>query len=154
MDEIDRELKLVQLQRERLALEREMNTLRIEKTARKAIYAVLHSIADFLRAFGRFIKIWRKEILALVIAAAFTVGCVGAAISWKEYKLRQATTSQEKLLQATQKWEAHRSEYANQKCGEIFSCIGLSSSDCFNAASKHQVCFHGAVIEYEKKFPK
>ena len=89
-DDLDRELKLVQLQRERLALEREIASQRKGRAVKNATKSVVQSMTAFFEALGNFFTRWWKGIFAVVLAAVFALGCIGVGVAWIEHKHRQA----------------------------------------------------------------
>ena len=142
-DDLDRELKLVQLQRERLALEREIASQRKGRAVKNATKSVVQSMTAFFEALGNFFTRWWKGIFAVVLATVFALGCIGVGVAWIEHKHRQAEAD----------WGAAASEYATQKCGAIFVCDEVTFN-CLQEKSRYSACTLRASAEYQNQVPR
>lgn len=112
MDDLDRELKLVQLQRERLALEHEMALHGAGKKAKEAAITITEGITFPFKAIGQNFKRRWKVILTIL---TLSVGIV-AGLLWKEHQRRQA---QEAIYgERVHAWYAELKQFTNQKCPE------------------------------------
>jgi len=117
VSDVDRELKEIQLQRERLALEREMAMRGAMRGAASAVGSIATGIAAPFKALGGLVTRWWKGIL--LVAALVPV--VGGLSEWKiEYDRQQEkVASQAKLA----RWEAASITYAGEQCPEHkFQC--------------------------------
>lgn len=139
MDDLDRELKLIQIQRERLALERELASQGADKSLKKAIKSIWQVVSALPRALGKFFVRWWKVMFTVV----FVIGCFYAAVTWKNYQEQQAKD---------RRW-AKAGEYATTQCGATFSCEGESAFNCLNIESSHRSCQFRAMADFLKRNP-
>ena len=115
MDEIDRELKQIQLQRERLALKRDLarsewkaNTIGIAGQGLLRAMAAVRAVAE---GIGATFKRWWKLAALVTVLGAMVVG----GLVWKE------GTERAKLVAAEEKYRAELYEFMALKCGdEVF----------------------------------
>lgn len=86
MDDIERELKLIQLQRERLALERELAVRGVGNSAMHAAGAIAGGVTAPFRALGSAFGRWWKVMLGVLLL----LGGIAASLGWKEYQDHEA----------------------------------------------------------------
>ncbi len=130
MDDVDRELKEIQLKRERLALEREM-ALRGAVTAGGAV--ATGAIGLFM-VVVRFFKQWWKGLLALMVVTAAVVG----AIEWKkDYDLNQSLAESRAEYE---RWHQGKAVFVAEQCPG-FKCSATQKA-------KADACFSKAGGDY------
>jgi len=84
MDDIDRELKEIQLQRERLALEREIAL----KGAASAVGSVTKNVAEASKNVRGFLALWWKKILLIAILIATAGGALNRMLEYDRQQKR------------------------------------------------------------------
>lgn len=117
MDDLDRELKLVQLQRERLGLEREMASQVAGSKTKEAAKKITQGITFPFRAIGQSFKRRWKVILTIL-----TLGIgIAAGLQWKDDQKRQA---QEAIYgERLNAWHTELKQFTSHKCPEAtFTC--------------------------------
>lgn len=139
MEDLDRELKLVQLQRERLALKREMAFQGMGGEAKKVSKTLGRAAAYPFMVFARY----RKGILYAVLA----VGCMGAVLALVLHFRAEG----QRL--AEESWWAKVHAYSAEVCPETRFACG-SSWDCLTAESDKKICNLNAILSYEKQVPR
>lgn len=129
MDQLDRDLKQVQLRREQLALERELAHKRMKErvfdgavgTASKGAESVLRLLAGILRFITRW---WKLAFLVVALAAAAIGG-----MEWKR------NAEEERKVAEEQRYYAAEAAFVLKECGQ--ECIGNGTArDLF--ACDHQ----------------
>jgi hypothetical protein len=164
MDDLDRELKLVQLQRERLALEHEM-ALHGAKKAKEAAKTITQGITFPFKAIGQSFKRRWKVLLTIL---TLSVG-IAAGLLWMEHQRQQA---QEAIYgERVHAWYAGLKQFTNQKCPEAtytcstanelaykdpfdqFMAQTYSSLICRQKGLDWANCSLGAKAEYTKRIP-
>lgn len=153
MDDLDRELKLIQIQRERLALERELASQGADKSVKKAIKSIWHVISALPKVLGKFLTRWWKVTLTVffLVFCAFAAATFGfyATSTWKEYQRRQAEEKNERQ----EKWWTRAEEYAVTQCGSTFSCTGLLHQECLDVESRYKICLNRSISDFKKQTP-
>lgn len=148
MDEIERELKQVQLQRERLALERELARISALEWFGKGVHAatrVATGIARRILVVLRFFARQWKLILLSIIVIASAMG----AMAWQE-RLQQERYEAEKAA-----YEAEQAAFVSKRCGresELGDCSmpGIYVSACLEAHMNRQRCSWRASVEFAR----
>ena len=151
MDDIEKELKLIQLQRERLALEREL-ALRAVGTAAGAMAS---GVAGPVKSLGKSFARWWK-VLALL--AALTAAVFGG-IAWKQQ--RESELWDAARAEKQRAWNAGKDERISQECPESrYSCSTAGSTDpliaqyvCSRLDSDRASCHARAFEEYARRVP-
>lgn len=141
MDELDREIKLVQLQRERLALAREMAFQGVGGTAKNIGKTIGRAVVASLRAVWRFSVRWWKVPLYIAIAA----GCVGAGVAWVKHSDQEAED----------RWYAGMHAHLEACPTAKPVCTGYNYFDCFDSAERERrMCQDNARSKYVERVPK
>ena len=141
-DELDRELKLVQLQRERLALEREIAFQGVGGEAKKIGKAIGRAAATPFIVFWDFLTQWWKAIFTIFLI----VGCIGATVAFvKHYQ-------EEKLRLAQERWDAKANADAEKECPS--HACSYSAFDCAQSESMRRICTYEAWSRYAEKVPR
>lgn len=147
MDDIDREIKLVQLQRERLALERELALKGAGSSAKSAVGAIAGGVAAPFRALaGGFVR-WRAQIFAVL----FFGGLVAASFAWKAHQEETA------LKAAEERWNAGASAFVAEQCPESQYACRYSTEDyyaCEVKRSRAKLCELEAWSEHQRRVPR
>jgi hypothetical protein len=139
MEDLDRDLKLVQLQRERLALKREMAFQGMGGEAKKVSKALGRAAAYPFMVFARYWKGIRYAVLA--------VGCIGAVLA----VVLHFHAEGQRL--AEESWWAKVNAYTAEACPETkFACD--SNYGCLRAESERKICGWTARLSYEKQVPR
>ena len=113
MDDIDRELKEIQLQRERLALEREIAL----KGAASAVGSVTKNVAEASKNVRGFLALWWKKILLIAILIATAGGALNRMLEYDRQQKRVAMEAKYARL------DAASNAFAEQQCPEDkFQC--------------------------------
>lgn len=142
MDELDREIKLVQLQRERLALAREMAFQGVGGTAKNIGKTIGRAVVASLRAVWRFSVRWWKVPLYIAIAA----GCVGAAVAWVKHSEQEAEA----------RWYAGMESHL-EACPTTTTVCASSYGyyDCVvSGENERRLCLDDARSKYIERVPK
>jgi hypothetical protein len=140
MDDLDREIKLVQLQRERLALEREMAFRGIGGTVKNVVQLVGWAVVTPFKGLSRFFARWWRVLFSIAVA----VGCLGAVTAWVTH------SQQEAQRLAEERWYSKFSAYADKEC-PLVACS--TSWECMEAESKVTTCRLQARSRYEQFVP-
>ncbi len=146
MDDIERELKLIQIQRERLALERELAIRGAGNSALHAASVAAAGVAAPFRAIGRALGRWWKALLGVLLV----LGSVAGALGWKEYQDREDFRALE------QRWNVAKEAYSAEQCPELnYSCSNSDASMylCMSKERDRKICVFGAWSEYMRRFP-
>lgn len=151
MDEIEKELKLIQLQRERLALERELTLRGVGATAG----AMASGVAAPVKSIGRSFVRWWKALALLIALSTLAFG----GIAWKQ----QRDTELSNAAQAEKRnaWNASRDAFIGQECPESrYACSTANSTDlsiaqlvCSRLDSDRAFCHLRASGEYARRTP-
>jgi len=142
MDDIERELRQVQLQRERSALERELARKSALQWIRKVARTVSQLAAGAAKHMFLVLRFFARQWKLLLVPAVATASAVGA-IAWNE-KLR------------LQRYETEEAAFVSKKCeqpGASRSCRspGASAQDqflCMQARQEEMICRLGASAEF------
>ncbi len=108
MDELDREIKAVQLRREQLALARELARERLEKRLLAGPTSVLRTLAALVRGVGRLIVAWWKPALF----AGLMVGSGLVYVEWKAHIEHQREMAEDQRRQKA----LH--DFVTKECGQ------------------------------------
>lgn len=141
-DELDREIKLVQLQRERLALAREMAFQGVGGTAKNIGKTIGRAVVDSLSAVWRFFTRWWKVPIYIAIAS----GCVGAGIAWVKRSDQEAIDRWNAGMNA----QLEACPITEPICGTsygYYNCIDGGSSE-------RRICQDKARSKYIERVPK
>ena len=112
-DEIDSEIKKVQLQRERLALERELANERLKKRILAGPKAAGSLIAAFLFGLKASVLGWWKPIVGITLIASTTAG----VYAWLEYRREQVAREEERI--ASERYHQKLNAHIEKKCGRF-----------------------------------
>lgn len=159
LDDLDRELKLVQLQRERLALEREMAFQGAGNKVKQAAKAITQGITFPFKAIGQSFKNKWKVILTIL-----TVGVgIAAGLQWKDGQERQARMAI--YSESINAWNIGFDQFKSQECPETtYACStsgewtqkdpSIAQYICSRKASDRALCELGAMTEYTRRLPR
>jgi hypothetical protein len=159
MDDIDREIKLVQLQRERLALEREMASKDAAGTATKAAKTIIRGITGPFRVISQWLKrVWKIVLTILILAVGIKAG-----LDWKEGQERKARDAI--YIEKMNHWNAGLEKFKNQECPEAtYACStsgewaqkdpSIAQYICSRKAADRALCSLRAMTEYTRSVPK
>ncbi len=144
MDEIERELKQVQLQRERLALERELARKNALELTTKGVHAVTGAAAGTARQFISILRAFGRQWKLILLLAILIAGVMGA-LAWKE-RLQQ------------ERYEAEEATFVNKRCEHVGASPTCGKSDasvqdrflCMQASSEEMSCRLGASAEFAR----
>ena len=147
MEDIDREIKKIQLQRERLALDRELAPSKASVVAR----VVTGSLIALFRLLGRFFIRWGKTMLLLVLITAAVAG----AIFWKE----KNDTMKREAITAVRltRWTLDRTVFLNKECPANNSSCRLTKLDDLDGCARTDLalllCRDKASENYQRRVP-
>lgn len=143
MDEIEREIKKVQLQRERLALERELARKSALEWTGKGVHALTGAAAGTAKGlrtlFRAFARQWKLMLLLAIVSATAVAG-----VAWQERK------QQERLA-------AEQYAFVKKKCDGVVSqpsSCGVPDASfqdklvCMQERNEDLVCRLGAMAEF------
>ena len=149
MDEIERELKQVQLQRERIALEHELARKNALQWTVKGVHVVTGAAAGTAKGiftlFRAFARQWKLVVLFAIVSTTAVAGVV-----WHERK------QQERLA-------AEQNAFIQKKCDGVVhqpsSCGNHDASVqdkflCMQARNEDVVCRLGAMAEFSRMHEK
>ena len=151
MEDIDLEIKKVQLAREKLALERELALIRATDRAKK----VAKSVSAPITAIERFLDRYARKIAFGFIFVVVAV--VAASAAYSAYSQHQKRISDEAL----EEWNTQRYDHARKLCGTMEDCWGLARKGegnetlaCLDANDKRSPCFESAFSAFDKMNPR
>jgi hypothetical protein len=113
MDDIEREIKAVQLRREQLALERELASARFKQKILAGPGSVVGTLAAILRGARTVILAWWKPSLLIALIASAGIG----GFAWLEHSQQQAANERERI--AREQYHKQLSARIEQKCGRL-----------------------------------
>ncbi len=147
MDELDREIKAVQLQRERLALDRELARERLRKRMSAGPVAVLGALAVILEGARRIFVNWWKAVVLIALLASVVLG----TMEWWAHVERERKEGREQLRQDAEH------AYVVERCGQPCSSDG-TTMDKFNCArqdlDRYDPCSSAAKRRFEEHWPR
>ena len=151
MDQLERELKQVQLRREQLALERELKRKRMmEGFADGVASTTSMSIGSALRLFRGIFRFARRWWV-LAVCVAVMAGAAFGAMEWRRM------AAEERRAAAEQQRYAAEAAFVLKQCGR--ECVGNGTPrDYFACASQNLEqyfpCRSAASKRFESEWPK
>lgn len=154
MDDIDQELKKVQLQRERLALERELALKDATDTAKHVAGTIAGSVATPIKAAGNVFSRWWPTALILILVIGGGIGF----LAWQKEKEHERQYAM--YTEHLNRWQSGQREFIAQQCPEKqYACQESTKDsidgylDCRLKESSHNLCKVQAESAYRSQFP-
>lgn len=113
MDELDREIKTIQLQRERIALQKELERQRLKERFIALPDSIFRKLTARARSMARFMYARWRSIVALVLVS---VACLAVVIWREEVKY---TERQEREAALRDESARQRAAAVEAKCGRL-----------------------------------
>lgn len=113
MDDIDKELKSVQLRRERLALERDLANARLKRMILAGPESLIGTLAAILRWAQTVVMAWWKPSVLVALITSAGIG----GYSWLEHSQQQADSERDRI--AREQYHKQLSARIEEKCGRL-----------------------------------
>lgn len=158
MDDIDREIKRVQLQREQLALERDQALHGAAGAAQKTAKAFTRGTTGTIKTMGQgFRRAWK----GLAIVAVLTLSLAGGLAWVKEQERQEQAELHSRQIEA---WGTVRKAFLSKECPEAtYVCStadewaqkdpAIAQYVCGKKASARALCELSASMEYDRRVP-
>lgn len=146
MDDIDQELKKIQLLRERLALENDLARhawkAKAIGTVTNGVSRVINSVRGAFVGTGRCVaRKWRWIAMAIVVIAA--------ALGFSEWRTAEADAAEEKYR--SELWEYIRSKCRSERCSN--PPYHFDDPDCSRERFNYSTCESKATMDFHERRP-